>query len=79
MARVAGLAYAGLRVAAMVSVKRRTIYAVEQRASHLHRRASVSLHYACGEGDERGKKYNIIPILHNQMKVSHAHVHIIRS
>ena len=29
--------------------------------------------------EELGKKIQIIPILHGQMKVFHAHIHIIRS
>jgi hypothetical protein len=46
MVRVAGSAYARLRGTARVSVKRRATSFVEQGASHLQRRLSVSSHHA---------------------------------
>jgi hypothetical protein len=58
MARVAGPAYAMSRGTAIVSVKRRAIHSVEQGASHLQRRPSVSLHYACREGKNAEKIQN---------------------
>jgi hypothetical protein len=58
MARVAGSAYARLRGGAMVRVERKAINSVEQGASHLQRRPSVSSHHPCGEG-KSSEKYKL--------------------
>jgi hypothetical protein len=59
MVRVVGLAYARLRGAAMVRVKREAINSVEQGPSHLQRRLSVSSYHPCGERKSWGKKYKL--------------------
>jgi hypothetical protein len=78
MVKVTGPAYARLRGAAMVRVKGKAINSVGQGRGHLQRRLSVSSYHPCEER-KSSEKIQIIPILHGQMKVSHAHIHIIRS
>jgi hypothetical protein len=60
MVRVAGLAYARLRGAAMVRVKRKAINSVEQGRSHLQRRLSVYriVHVEKGRAGKKNTNYS---------------------